>query len=84
MSLQAYVIAGIGFVVPGARAYKWFDVKQSSNFFLCGTETDISLISRRTASSSAFDCVLVAEGAPFAAPTSTLLFLCAGSLLPCS
>jgi hypothetical protein len=44
-----------GTVVPGALAYKWFEVKQISSFFLWGTDTEISAIVKRIASSAAFD-----------------------------
>lgn len=74
------MIAGIGAVVPGALAYKWFAVIHISNFFLWGTDTEISLTTSSTGSSAAF--VLI-EGAPFVLSTSTLRFLCAGSLPNC-
>ena len=42
------MIPGTGAVVLGSLAYKCLAVKQRSYFLRCGTETEISLISRRT------------------------------------
>jgi hypothetical protein len=71
----------MGAVVPGARAYRWFAVKHSSNFFRCGTETDISLTSSSTGSSAAFT---FAATPLVAVVLSTFLRFCAGSSPPCS
>lgn len=57
-------------------------MKQSSNFFLCGTDTDISLISRRTSSVDGSVPFALPGPAPFApAPSSTRRLFAAGSEL---
>lgn len=80
---HAYVIAGIGTVVLGVRAYRWFAVKHNSNFFLWGTDTEISLISSSIGSSAAFVSTVALGLFPFVFAegwaTSTRLLLCAGS-----
>lgn len=66
MCFQGYMIPGIGAVVFGALAYRCLAVKQRSNFFRCGIDTEISLISRRvfSAATSSAELVPVAD-APF-------------------
>lgn len=71
--------------MPGALAYKWFAVKQISSFFLCGTTTEISLTSKRTSSSAAFDSTAWLFGLPFACCSApNFLFFCAGSPFSCN
>lgn len=43
---------GTGLLVPGARAYRWPDVKHKSNFLRWGMETEMSFISSRISSSA--------------------------------
>lgn len=55
-------------------------MKHSSNFFLCGTDTDISLISSRTSSVDGSVPFALPVPAPFAAgPSSTRRLFAAGS-----
>jgi hypothetical protein len=61
MSRHAYEMPGAGPVVPGTRAYRWSAVKHSSYFLRCGTDTDMSLTSRRTCSAATSVAVLVEE-----------------------
>ena len=57
------MIPGIGAVVLGALAYRCLAVKQRSNFFRWGMDTEISLISRRvlSAATSSAELVLAVE-----------------------
>ena len=84
ISSQAYTMPCAGPDVPGALAYRCLAVKQSSNFFLCGAETEISLISSSTSSCDA-SAPLARGPAPLAAgPSSTRLRFAAGSEFVCS
>jgi len=69
-----------GVLVPGARAYRCWDVKHRSNFFRCGMETEMSFISSKTSSRATLSAVLVVVSIPFCdGSISTRRRFCAGS-----